>query len=536
MKRLLIFSILLLSCVYAQEKQPTFPKDAIWGESARTLVVQPVILCDDNGKTPARHAIPQNLIHQAYSRAKLNFLYLTTTRWNYGKGLRGEVNLDTIVAKGRKLGIISTDPSVLTLLFVTAVDGHHGPLGRGMQNGNVCFVCLGPKGTMTSPAEQAFVVAHEVGHCLGLRHAVDDPAVPNDMPNLQGDGDFEKRIAPEGLHPSQVTTVRNSRLSQPQIRFLTRKEAGDALNNDHWKNNPQSLTDNGLRFQLGLSIDAPIPTAPEKRKPFIRQHFNQVAEDFTPEEIKSLTQLTDELEKRLARSPFFGGAQGLISRLPWNFIKVKPNFCKGYPHTRGLHIVLTAPAITRFSQLKSEGMMILLHEKIHIAQRLSPGVFAATYRRYGFSPAQLAPNEASRLQILANPDAREPYWAIKSDGNNYLLATSLKSIDPTDPSDNASTASFVFNLQCYPLKMTARGNIAQAPLAEFPPGILSWIKTLPVQQGFDDPREVQAYQIGELFQSDILKKPTPLTPEQQKTLEAERTHLPKLLQPKPLSP
>ncbi len=99
------------------------------------------------------------------------------------------------------------DPEVVTLLYVSNVDGNAGPLGRGLQNGNICFVCLGPDLESNEAGMDAFVVGHEVGHCLNLIHTVDDPNVPDDLVNLQGDGPYEDRLAVEGLHETQRDTV-----------------------------------------------------------------------------------------------------------------------------------------------------------------------------------------------------------------------------------------------------------------------------------------------------------------------------------------
>jgi N-sulfoglucosamine sulfohydrolase len=186
----------------------------------RVLVVKPVILRDDDGANPARSVLPKRLVDQVYTRAGLEILYREPVPWSFGAGRRGETNLDAIVRSGHDQGVIDPDPRTLTLLFVSAVDGRPGPMGRGLQNGNICFISLGPEGKMATEEEQAFVVSHEIGHCLGLRHAADDPAVPEKSANLQGDGPYASRLTAEALHPSQVATILKSPLVQEREAYL----------------------------------------------------------------------------------------------------------------------------------------------------------------------------------------------------------------------------------------------------------------------------------------------------------------------------
>ncbi len=361
---------------------------------------------------------------------------------------------------------------------------------------------------------QAFVVAHEIGHCLNLKHVVDDPAVPNDIPNLEGDGAFAQRIAVDGLHPTQVKTIIANRLCQPRVRFHTREESAHLLSRDAWHNRPESLSDVGLCFQIGLDPDTAIPVELKARQSFARKHFANAAESFTPDEVELIEMRVIRLQKHL-----IGGERGLLARLPWNFIKVKPEFCMGFPHTRGLAIVLTAPFIEALKDDEAQFLTILVHEKMHIAQRLSPAHFAPTFWRYGYVRAGLADGERERLEIVPNPDAPAPLWALKLDGKSYLIASSLE----------RNGKHYKFVERCYPLKSTPKGNVALAPVPT-PENVEKWRKKFPVVNGLDDPRELNAYLVDTIFSLGFSgESKREFSFEHHDTLKKERLLLPRLL-------
>ncbi len=482
-----------------------------------SILVQPVIVCDDDGSNPARSALPSSLIDQAYSRADLTFYYLPAKKWNHSKARKGQINLNTIVSEGRRLDVISKDPRVLTLLFVTAVDGHPGPLGRGLQNGNICFVCLGKPGRMTSPSKQAFVVAHEIGHCLNLKHVVDDPKVPNDIPNLEGDGPFEKRIAPEGLHPTQITTIKQSPLYLSNLHFYNKKEAITTLLHDTWGNNPFSLHDSDIRFQLNLSPNKGIPTQKAQRKQFIEVHFSKQAQEFTPEEKNTLTRLTTKLDQMLESSRIFGGKNNRLTKLPWHFLKVNSHFCNGYPHTRGVAIVLNQRVMKMMAKNEERGLKYLLHEKMHVLQRLAPSLFTDIYQQYGFTATPLAEGETARLQLITNPDTPPPHWALKFADGIYLQGTKTKVIQ----------SRYAFQEVFYPLQLMGNtGNYTALAAIPQPASIMRWKQRFPISTGFDDPREIHAYLSTKVFITELRNEKSPnLTKPQTATLKLQRKHL-----------
>ena len=70
-------------------------------------------------------------------------------------------------------------------------------------------------------ARDAFIIAHELGHCLGLGHVVDELGGFNNdaVPNLMGEGTFADRIGAAGLVRYQANVVRLSPMAMPAGRL-----------------------------------------------------------------------------------------------------------------------------------------------------------------------------------------------------------------------------------------------------------------------------------------------------------------------------
>ncbi len=465
------------------------PATKLANDRSHVVIVRPVVLCDNDGKNPAAIRLPKELVDQVYTKADLEFIYLPKRTWHYEAGRKGEVNLDTIVRKGFDQGVICKDPRIVTLLFVSGIDGRQGPLGRGLQNGNICFVSLGPNPAENDPAMEAFVLAHEVGHCLDLYHAVDDDLVPNDVPNLQGDGEYSERLAVEGLHDSQRDTVLKSPLVNAHVRFYTKEEAADRIVDETWERYVSDITPDMLRFSLGLKASDSLPSGPELQSKYTQLRFADSVEAFTEAEQRLLRAKVQELTNAC------GDDWPIATRFPWNFLKVKEGFCSDFPHTRGLSIVLTSAGIARIEKDRAHGLKLLLHEKIHVLQRVLDQEFEQLYRDFGYKEIKLEPGATSSLNFAQNPDAFSKLWAFPANSEEYLLGTLLKT----------KGVSLTFNESLFRLKASEDGIHKIAETVDV--GLTKpWKLKFPIRTGHDHPKEVAAYLSGRVFGLDYLNE------------------------------
>jgi len=210
-KKITIFiaMLLLVSC---KTNQVTSSKS-----EGYFVKVQPIIVRSDAGEEPAKSAISEELVERVYSKVPIDFIFEAPLYLDDTKARDGIYNLDEISQMAAEKNLIKPNDGTLYMFFVNSVDRHPGPLGRGMQNGNIIFIALDdklPPGFDENIVNmQTFVIAHEIGHNFGLLHAVNDPNVPNDVPNIQGDGAFKDRIDPKySLNDYQIKIVKKSLL------------------------------------------------------------------------------------------------------------------------------------------------------------------------------------------------------------------------------------------------------------------------------------------------------------------------------------
>ena len=333
--KLHLFLLVLVSntCIAQQVEEVT----------SLVLIVQPILLQSDEGTNPASMALPEDLVDKAYSKAAIDFHFLEPIYFNNTKARDGLINLDSIVKIAKKEGYIKGQNDIVNMFFVNAVDGKKGPLGRGMMGGNLTFISLGDDTGEENRNMQAFVIAHEVGHNLSLKHAVDDPQVSNDIPNSQGDGDFKDRIDPKySLNPYQIEIIKKSVLVHPRVNFLDTIQAAKAILDESYEPYFSQLQ---IR-EIGAFTKSVVPTeAIDEARVYAREKFASAVSDFTVSEKKCISFVVDKVNSIL-----FENDITLMGYQPWRFIKIEDWLCGGFAHTRGTYIVLSQRHINHLTK------------------------------------------------------------------------------------------------------------------------------------------------------------------------------------------
>jgi hypothetical protein len=208
------------------------------------------------------------------------------------------------------------------------------------------------------------------------------------------------------------------------ITFLTAEQARTAIVDDSLDPYFEKLQPMEMSAKTGRAITG--KTLAEQRAE-CRRRYQAEVRDFTMEEKETLRSLVEQLSPALRKD------YPLFAETPWSFLKVSHRVEGGLPHTRGKHIVLPEGFCLRLvAQMRNDPhggnswvCNLLVHEQMHVFQRLHPGVLDDLYTKvWGFERAediQGCPWLTSHHVV--NPDGADCCWVFpirNGEGTNYI--------------------------------------------------------------------------------------------------------------------
>jgi hypothetical protein len=154
---------------------------------------------------------------------------------------------------------------------------------------------------------------------------------------------------------------------------------------------------------------------------------------FSINEKKRLIRLCHNIDLKLAKLNNKHINFVKLSRIPWYFVKVTSKYEDGFPHTRltenKVVIVLSNHTMLSFDHSLRK---TLLHEKIHVYQKLFPVETQLYINKLGFNKTLVVP---AQFNVRANPDL-DGYIYQKNNELYYTYYSKAKPKNITDVKTN----------------------------------------------------------------------------------------------------
>ena len=115
-----------------------------------------------------------------------------------------------------------------------------------------------------------------------------------------------------------------------------------------------------------------------------------------------------------------------LANIPWKFLISKKGLEMNMPYTLSNYIIINE--LTLINLIRDKGnnanfITTLIHEKIHILQRINQGKFNTFYRQqYSFIGSKIHFNGVPlqyKKQYMTNPDSNSDFWLYKINGVYY---------------------------------------------------------------------------------------------------------------------
>ena len=480
------------------------------------IIIQPIVIQSDIGDEPAKMNLSEELVNEAYSKANIDFHYLEPLYYDNTEARDGEINLDSIVKLSKRDNILKGQNDIINMFFVNAIDGHQGPTGRGMMNGNIVFIALGDENNTNSEKQtsmEAFVIAHEVGHNLGLKHVDDDDNIIDSLPNIQGDGEFKDRIDPKNsLNSYQINEILKSPLVHSRIDFLDKEQASIAILDESFEPYFSKLQ----RKEISTFVQEKAPRNIDSARAFARMKFSSAVMEFSSREKHILSFVVKKTNRWLLENEI-----NLMANQPWRFIKIQNWLCGGFAHTRGTYIILSQSYLDRLSADWSENMSdkselrlvtslggLLVHEQMHSLQRTFKSRFDKLYsENWNFIKQQIKDDQEIIKDQVSNPDAPIAEWLIPDpeikDKFYWIRTLITKNTEiPEMGKDFVDVAFEITKKNKRYFLAKSNNSVNSKPLSELD----FYTSSFSVKRGLDHPNEISAYMFSDFFKKNYSLK------------------------------
>jgi len=197
----------------------------------------------------------------------------------------------------------------------------------------------------------------------------------------------------------------------PEITFLEGDAARAAIVDESVEPYFSLLCLHEMEVKSGQAIEG--DTLDEQREAF-KVIYAEAVVDFTENEQAFLTEFIGELHE------VFAEHYPRLAAYPWSFIKSTRAIEQGLPHTRGHSIVLPGGFLANFipqyerspERMGSMLMNLLIHEQMHVVQRLEPETFASFYsEHWGLMHVEKIEYTPWLMERqLINPDGIDVRW------------------------------------------------------------------------------------------------------------------------------
>ena len=480
------------------------------------IIIQPIVIQSDIGDEPAKINLSEELVNKAYLKANIDFHYLEPLYYDNTKARDGEINLDSIVKLSKRDNILKGQNDIINMFFVNAIDGYQGPTGRGMMNGNIVFIALGDENNTNTEKQtsmEAFVIAHEVGHNLGLKHVVDDDNIIDSLPNIQGDGEFKDRIDPKNsLNSYQINEIFKSPLVHSRIDFLDKEQASIAILDESFEPYFSKLQ----RKEISTFVQEKAPRNIDSARAFARMKFSSAVMEFSSREKQILSFVVKKTNRWLLENEI-----NLMANQPWRFIKIQNWLCGGFAHTRGTYIILSQSYLDRLSADWSENMSdkselklvtslggLLVHEQMHSLQRTFKSRFDKLYsENWNFIKQQIKDDQEIIKDQVSNPDAPIAEWLIPDPEikDKFYWIRTLITKNTEIPEMGKDFVDIAFEItkknERYFLAKS-NNSVNSKPLSELD----FYTNSFSVKRGLDHPNEISAYMFSDFFKKNYSLK------------------------------